>query len=237
MNPILHELEAKQWIWTAASQKQGSLQLERLTTGFEALDEALSGGFPKSGMIHIDCRLGCGELRLMLSVLQQRESFEHESQNTKLRVFIAPPFMLNAEFLLSENISLEHLLVISPANQEEALWGAEQCAKSGVCEAVFLWQNSLTQSQIRKLELAALHGDCHCFWFDNSQGLTSNLPLSLSLSLMRQNESIQVKVNKQKVGWAKPAVSVKVPFKCRLGSPFKREKQNINNIVHINAAP
>lgn len=237
MNPILHELEAKQWIWTAASEKQTSLQASRLPTGFEALDKALSGGFPKAGMIHVDSHLGCGELRLMLSVLQQRDFVRHEAQNTKLRVFIAPPFSLNAEFLLSENIALEHLLVISPVNQEEALWSAEQCAKSGVCEAIFLWQHSLGQTQIRKLELAALHGDCHCFWFDNSQRSTSNLPLSLSLSLLRQNECIQVKVNKQKVGWAKPAVSVKVPFRCRINSPFKHKRRAINNVVQINAIP
>jgi cell division inhibitor SulA len=237
MNPILHELEAKQWIWTAASENQTSSQSNRITTGYEALDEALSGGFPESGMIHVNSHLGCGELRLMLSVLQQRTRTEGEFQCDSLTVFIAPPFMLNAEFLLNENVALEHLLVISPADQQEALWSAEQCAKSGVCDAIFLWRSNLTQTQIRKLELAALHGNCHCFWFDNSQSLTSNLPLSLSLSLIRENESIQVKVNKQKVGWAKPAVSVKVPFKCRVGSVFQSERRTINNVVQFNAAP
>ncbi|MFC4700720.1 translesion DNA synthesis-associated protein ImuA [Glaciecola siphonariae] len=231
MNPILHELENKQWIWTAARAKQASAQNTRLKTGYQALDSALSGGFPSAGMIHINSHLGCGELRLMLDVLQ-RQSKAHTD---KLWVFIAPPFELNAEFLLSENISLSQLLIVRPDTHEEALWSAEQCAKSGACEGVFLWQNSLQHTQIRKLELAALHGQCHCFWFDNSAQQTSNLPLSLSLSLQRKNDELQVKINKQKVGWAKPAIKIKLPFKCRTGSAFRSKPSQTDNVIHIRA--
>lgn len=231
MNPILHELESKQWIWTAAKAKQTSAQSTRLETGYEALDKALSGGFPSAGMIHINSYLGCGELRLMLEVLQQKISRTHD----KLWVFIAPPFQLNAEFLLSENISLEQLVVIYPDTDDEALWSAEQCAKSGVCEGIFIWQKKLLHTQIRKLELATLHGASHCFWFDNSEHTTSNLPLSLSLSLRRENEQLQVKINKQKVGWAKPSVSIKLPFKCRTGPAFRPKPMPMGSVINIHA--
>ncbi|MBT1451916.1 translesion DNA synthesis-associated protein ImuA [Glaciecola sp. XM2] len=236
MNPILHELKAKQWIWNA-SNSQGKGHSKRLTTGYEALDSVLSGGFPSAGMIHINSYLGCGELRLILSILRQMPQHEVAQANNKLRVFIAPPFQLNAEFLLDEKIALEHLLVIKPATQEEALWSAEQCAKSGVCEAVFLWQNQLKHTQIRKLELAALHGQCHCFWFDNNRQCMSNLPLTLSLLLSRENEQMQIKVNKQKVGWAKPAINIKLPFKSRTQLRFKEARKAVNNIVQLRATP
>jgi len=229
MNPILHELETKQWIWSAAKTEQMATQKARLETGYGALDQALSGGFPSAGMIHISSYLGCGELRLMLDVLQKQS----KEANDKLWIFIAPPFQLNAEFLLSENIRLEQLLVIHPGSDDEALWSTEQCAKSGACEGVFIWQKNLSHMQIRKLELAALHGQSHCFWFDNSEHLGTNLPLSLSLSLKRENEALLVKINKQKVGWAKPSVRVKLPFKCRTGPAFRAKPKAMGQVVNI----
>lgn len=231
MNPILQELENKQWIWTAAKVKQASVQNTRLETGYDLLDKALSGGFPSAGMIHISSHLGCGELRLMLEVLQQPSSKDDD----KLWVFIAPPFQLNAEFLLSENIRLEQLVLIDPDSHEEALWSAEQCAKSGVCKGVFLWQKKLSHAQIRKLELAALHGASHCFWFDNSEQTMANLPLSLSLSLKRDNDQLKVKINKQKIGWAKPAVKIKLPFTCRTGPALRSKPKPTTKVVNIHA--
>ncbi|WP_395339069.1 translesion DNA synthesis-associated protein ImuA [Ningiella sp. W23] len=240
MNPILHELESKQWVWTAKSTAQTQQASTGLNTGFDELDNALSGGFPASGMVHISSQLGCGELRLMLSVLKQQrdnnnrnKTREKSHADSKLWVFIAPPFMLNAEFFLSENIDLSRLIVINPETPEEALWSAEQCAKSGACASVFLWQQSLQHTQIRKLELASLHGQCQCFWFDNSQRALQNLPLSLSLSLKREDEQLHIKINKQKIGWAKPAVKVKVPFKCRTRAHFKNPQKPFGKVVSI----
>lgn len=231
MNPILHELETKQWIWSAATTKHKEAQKTRLETGYSALDQALLGGFPSAGMIHVSSHLGCGELRLMLEVLQKRTS----KTGDKLWVFIAPPFQLNAEFLLSENIRLEQLVLVQPDSDEEALWSAEQCAKSGVCEGVFIWQKKMLHMHIRKLELAALYGQSHCFWFDNSEHVGSNLPLSLSLSLTRENDALFVKINKQKVGWAQPSVRVKMPFQCRTRPAFRAKPKAMSKVVKLHA--
>nr|WP_136252803.1 recombinase A [Ningiella ruwaisensis] len=248
MNPILHELQNKQWVWTAAQSRCSSADSSRVKTGFKHLDKALSGGFPAAGMVHIHSHLGCGELRLMLAALQaqtMRQIKENETQtaseknaasNDKLWVFIAPPFVINAEFLLAHNINLNQVILIQPDTYEEVLWSAEQCAKSGACASVFIWQNTLKHQQVRRLELASLQGQCHCFWFDNSQQQKSNLPLSLSLSLTREDSDIlQVKINKQKVGWAKAPVKVKVPFVCRTGKLFTQKQTPLagKNIVHL----
>jgi cell division inhibitor SulA len=229
MNPILHDLENKQWIWTAAQTPQASVENTRLKTGYKALDNALSGGFPKAGMIHVSSHLGCGELRLMLNILREQAG----AQSNKMWAFIAPPFALNAEFLLAENIPLEHLVLIQADSTKDALWSAEQCAKSGICEGVFLWQQDLTHAQIRKLELAALHGASHCFWFDTSSHKRANLPLTLSLSLQREDEQLKVRINKQKVGWPKPAVTIKLAFKSKTGRIFRPKPHNSDNVVHL----
>jgi cell division inhibitor SulA len=228
MKSLLHDLQKKQLVWTAADLDQHK---ERVATGYKQLDEALNGGFPQSGLIHITSTMGCGELRLVIPAIVSRQ---HES---RLYAFIAPPHLLNAEFLIAEGIQLEQVLLIQAGTSEQALWSAEQCAKSGACSAVFIWQPTLQQIQAKKLELAALKGDCLSFFFADAKQQADNLPVSLSLSIQRQSSKVTICVNKQKVGWPIPAFSVKVPFKAKLGSPMRyRSKPKLShNVVAFNA--
>jgi len=253
MNPILHDLQNKRWIWTATNAKQQAAKT-LLETGFESLDNVLTGGFPRAGMIHLNSLLGCGEIRFILSVLQHQHtvSIEH-----KLNIFINPPFDLNAEFLLAQKVALKQLIVVRTTQQNDALWSAEQCAKSGACRAIFLWQRKLKHTQVRKIEHAALQGDCYCIWLDSyipygqqnlpnsvksdlPRDLPRNLPLSLSLSISRQADTLTIKVNKQKVGWAQKAVKVPLPFSSRTNSSFKHHLDqalinDVNKVVSIHA--
>ncbi len=228
MKSLLHDLQKKQLVWTAADLDQHK---ERVATGYKQLDEALNGGFPQSGLIHITSVIGCGELRLVIPAIVSRQ---HEN---RLYAFIAPPHLLNAEFLIAEGIQLEQVLFIQANTPEQALWSAEQCAKSGACSAVFIWQAKLQQIQAKKLELAALKGDCLSFFFADAKQQEDNLPVSLSLSIQRQDSQLTICVNKQKVGWPIPAFSVKVPFKAKLGSPMRfRSKPKVShNVVAFNA--
>jgi cell division inhibitor SulA len=256
MNPILHDLQNKQWVWTAANAKQEQLKQKRIS-GFDALDKVLSGGFPRAGMIHLNSPLGCGELRLMLSILEQQSTQdlgfgpnnkpEHTRLNTqankqtsdhqKLRIFINPPFQLNAEFLLDHNIALEQLVVVQANTEAEALWSAEQSVKSGACDAVFIWHAQLNHTQVKKLELAATQGQSYCVWLQplsNKMQVHNNLPLSLSLSIRRYEDQLNITVNKQKVGWAQAPVKVPLPFKSRTNEVFKQHRQvQANNVVPL----
>jgi len=228
MKSLLHDLQKKQLVWTAADLDQHK---ERVATGYKQLDEALNGGFPQSGLIHITSTMGCGELRLVIPAIVSRQ------RENRLYAFIAPPHLLNAEFLIAEGVQLEQVLLIQANTSEQALWSAEQCAKSGACSAVFIWQPTLQQIQAKKLELAALKGDCLSFFFADAKQQVDNLPVSLSLSVQRQNSQVTICVNKQKVGWPIPAFSVKVPFKAKLGSPMRyRSKPKLShNVVAFNA--
>lgn len=238
MNPILHDLQNKQWVWTAANAKHQAAST-KLATGYDNLDKVLSNGFPAAGMIHLESLLGCGEMRLMLSVLQAQHSANNEH---KLYMFINPPFRLNAEFLLAQNIPLSQLVVVHTRNMEEALWSAEQSAKSGACQVVFMWQQKLKHIHVRKLEHAAQQGHCYCVWLHNSSCAVttsnneneghseqSNLPLSLSLSIRRQADTLSVKINKQKIGWAQKAVTLALPF---TGLTHYSRKQTSMNDIH-----
>mgnify|MGYP000465822944 CR=1 FL=1 len=147
MNPILHDLQNKRWIWTASNAKK-NVNEAALATGFESLDKVLSGGFPRAGMIHLQSPLGCGELRFMLSVLSGLPHQNSTTNEHKLCMFIDPPFALNAEFLLDQKISLSQIIVVRTTHHKDALWSAEQCAKSGACHAVFMWQQQLKHIQV-----------------------------------------------------------------------------------------
>ena len=249
MNPILHDLQNKQWVWTAAHAKQKTPK-QTLATGFDTLDNVLSGGFPRAGTIHVQSYLGCGEMRLILSLLSNisKDTDTGADFSHKLFVFIDPPFELNAEFLLSHfllkhKISLEQLVVLNSKNTQEALWSAEQCAKSGACHSIFLWQKALKSIQVRKLEHASVQGDAYCFWMQSileqdsqlKEVHSSNLPLSLSLSITRYEDDLQIKINKQKVGWAQNPVKIPFPFICRTNRWLKKQSQNSihNNVLSI----
>lgn len=214
MNPILHKLYQKKWVWSAANAHTQTA-VTKAPTGFIELDKELNTGFPEAGMIHIQSLLGCGELRLILNILQQQIRTEQ-----KFYFFINAPFILSAEFLMQHQISLNDVICLQ-TEHTQALWSAEQCLKSGACHAVFLWSNELKYTQIQKLEVAALHGNSHAIWFDTNIKLTNqstsrnNLPLSLSISLNRADEQLQIKINKQKRGWANKTIKVPLPFKTR----------------------
>lgn len=245
MNPILHDLQNKQWIWTATNASH-QMANTKLKTGYESLDKVLSNGFPIAGMIHIESPLGCGEMRLILSVLKQQDE---QNNSAKLYIFINPPFTLNAEFLLAQNISLSELIVVHTNNIDDALWSAEQSAKSGACYAVFMWQQTLTHIQVRKLEHASQQGNCYCIWLHNhtnsdqqtghaceNTNVQSNLPLSLSLSISRQADTLSIKVNKQKVGWAQNAVKISLPFTTAINRSRQQTRVNDNSkVVAIHA--
>lgn len=225
MHPLLHDLHKKQLVWSAG---QHHTNKAKISSGFTQVDEALQGGFPESGLIHIKSALGLGELRLVLPAVINKSK-------QQLCVFISPPFQLNTEFLLAQGLCLEQVLLIDGIASEDALWSAEQCAKSGACAGIFMWQQQLQHTQAKKLELAALKGNCLSFIFSQQQNNTATLPISLSLSLKRQKSRLLIDVNKQKVGWPMPTFSVKVPFKSRLGSPMQRARLSGNHAANVYA--
>ncbi len=228
MKSLLHDLQKKQLVWTAANLDQHK---ERVATGYKQLDEALNGGFPQSGLIHITSVMGCGEMRLVVPAIVSRQ------RENRLYAFIAPPYLLNAEFLMAQGIELEQVLFIQADTPEQAFWSAEQCAKSGACSAVCIGQTKLQQIKAKRLEQAALKGDCLRFFFADAKHQADNLPVSLSLSIQRKNSQLEICVNKQMVGWPIPACGVKVPFKAKLRSPmrYRSKPKPAHNVIAFNA--
>lgn len=116
-------------------------------------------------------------------------------------VFIQPPGKPCAEQLLSEDLNLDNILIVSPKHTNDALWAAEKCLKSGACSHVLLWQKNLSIHHIRRLQIASEQGECLQFIFKGNASNTLSLPVSLSMTLQPHITGLEVEITKRKGGW------------------------------------
>lgn len=193
MNSIINDLKNKQLIW----QADHKLPMASCnSTGFTELDHELQGGFPEQGVIDIDSPMGIGELRLLLPNLLTRQQ-----ASERLLVFIAPPSQVNSEMLLEFGFKLEQILIIQPNTQQQALWSAEQCAKSGCCDSILLWHQDLEIHQVKRLQLAAQQGDTLHIMVRQNKQVSLSLPVTLGMKLRAHPQGLKVQVTKCKGGW------------------------------------
>ncbi len=168
----------------------------RIPCGYPELDKVLSGGWPKQGLFEFKTPVGIGEIRLVLPYLQHKQSLG-------LLVFIGSPTLLNAEFLLANDIDLNRVLVLPIYEPEQALWAAEQCLKSGCCSTVMLWLNQLSVKQARRLLLASEQGESTvCLYRAVQTASQFSIPSTLSMSLKASDLGLSLKVDKQRGGQA-----------------------------------
>ncbi|GEA13560.1 translesion DNA synthesis-associated protein ImuA [Alteromonas sp. KUL49] len=181
--------------------KQQPADNARLSFGIPALDNALNGGVPAAGVIRIASATGIGELSLFSELLTRQKS-------QKLCVFIKPPAQLQADWLLAQGYELDKIHVVTPSCDNDALWAAEQCLKSTACHCVYLWQNTLSYKQARRLQVAATQSDTLCILFTPEQQSTP-LPINVDLSLSMKDSLLNISIRKQRHGW--PVNNVKFP--------------------------
>lgn len=208
MNDLIEQLTQRQLLWQARTGKTGA---QLAPSGYEQFDQQLNGGLPKQGVVSIQSQLGLGELRFLLNTLKALQAKQKEhSKQSRLLVFIQPPGQLCAEFFHHQGFALHEILVLYPKRKNEALWAAEQCLKSGACNAVLLWQQALQMHQVKRLQIACETGQCLHFLLSNSQkkSAEASLPVSLSMRLSSSDKGVKVAVDKRKGGWPLPEFEV-----------------------------
>lgn len=178
----------------------------RIKSGFNALDKALSGGFPPQGVVEIKTPMGIGELRLMLPYIKAKQS-------DGLIIFVAPPAMLDAEFLVANKIDLKRVLIVEEYDPEKALWVAEQCLRSGSCSAVLLWHKTVSVKQSRRLLLASEQGRSCLLLYriaesNQARSRGFSIPSHVSMTLTAAPEGIAVAIDKQRGGRGFANISV-----------------------------
>jgi len=202
MNEIIELLQRKNLVWHAKEEKPIS---DVTPSGYADLDDKLQGGLPKIGVVEVSTLIGIGELRLLLpSIIKQAQK--------KLTVFIHPPSFINAEYMHKQGFNLNNILIIFPNSAKEALWATEQCLKSGTCNAVLLWCQSLEVHQVRRLQVAAETGYCVNFILKGEQANTLSLPVPLSMQLSPHPWGINVRIPKRRGGFPLSEFTVDMSF-------------------------
>lgn len=190
MLSALEQLKNKQLIWRGGEQ----LPLgDAFTSGYQALDDKLSGGLPSNSVIELKTENGIGELRLLMpSICAQ--------QAQGLVVLITPPAQINAEFLQIEGLNLEQVLLLEITETKDALWCAEQSLKSGCCSTVILWHQQIEIHQARRLNLAAEKGHARLVLIRQSATSFFALPVALSMTLSPHRQGIKASIDKRRAG-------------------------------------
>lgn len=193
------ELKASGQIWSVHEQSPvGTL----LSTGFAELDQVLAGGFPAHTVVELHSPMGIGELRLLLPCITRPEAC------SQLLALINPPLLIGSQMLQAAGIAPEQVLLLQPANTQDALWAAEQCLKSGCCGSVILWQPFLSIAQLKRLQLCAQDGQASLFIFRGQRQSQCSLPVALSLQLSPALQGVKVQVLKRRGGWPMAPVLV-----------------------------
>lgn len=167
-----------------------------LPSGNPELDRRLGGGWPLRALSEILLdRHGIGELRLLLPALA-------ELSRTRWLAWVAPPHIPYAPALAAAGIDLAHLLWIQPQNPADGLWAAEQALRSGVCGAVLHWPDAVNTRQLRRLQLAAEHGEAAAILFRPRREAQQASPAALRIELEPQpGGHLTVHVRKRRGGW------------------------------------
>ena len=209
MSP-LQELFQRSAVWRIGDRPPP--RTDGLATGFAALDRELpDGGWPRGALTELLCdHTGIGELSLMLPALA-RLTDEGET---------APPHMPYAPRLSADGARPQRLLLVQPAKTAVALWAAERIMRDGACAMAVLWLSGpVDYASLRRLQLAAAHGNCTGFVYRPRAAARTASPAPLRLELNPVQGRLAVNLLKRR-GFATSQLSAqKVPAQ-KLSVPY-----------------
>lgn len=174
----LQELFQRSAVWRIGDRPPP--RADGLTTGFASLDRELpDGGWPRGALTELLCdHTGIGELALMLPALA-RLTGEGETV-----AWVAPPHMPYAPRLTADGVETQRLLLVQPEKPAVALWAAERILRDGACAMAVLWLGAqVDYAALRRLQLAAAHGNCAGFVYRPRAAARTASPAALRLEL------------------------------------------------------
>jgi len=172
--------------------KQVSHQLHTLGTGHAKLDKALPGnGWPLGAVTElVNDTAGCGELSLLLPVLARL------SQENHWITMIDPPWVPYPPALYGRGLALEKLLLIHTRSRSESLWACEQVVRGIPGGALLAWPDTLSFSELRRLQLAAKSTQKTVFLFRRANTANTSSPAVLRLQLTADDGDLYIRVLK-----------------------------------------
>ena len=183
-------------VWKGAGQQS---TVASHPTGHAQLDAQLpGGGWPESSISEILLSApGSGELQLLWPTL---------ARLTRARervVLVAPPLVPYAHAWLQAGVDL-HWLTVIQAQEQQALWAAEQCLRSGSCGAVVCWPRRIDDRGLRRLQLAATTGQTLGFACRSLYEAANPSPAALRLAVDAWPRQVRVLKSRGALPAARP---------------------------------
>jgi cell division inhibitor SulA/protein ImuA len=187
----------------------------RIATAFNALDQALEGGWPTPALIEVLTDVyGIGELQLLLPLLRQ---LTHAGPQPSLIVWLNPPHVPNGVALAQQRVDARQWVAAELA-QRDLLWSCEQALRSQACSAVLAWITSPSPAAFRRLKLAAMSADRVGIVFRRLSDARQPSPASLRLVLRPQGDQLSIEIIKNE-GRMPRQVVIDVRAAANEGSP------------------
>jgi cell division inhibitor SulA len=168
-DPDLESLLLRSQLWRGDRRAEVAVPSE--PTGHASLDALLpGGGWPRAALTELLVRTaGIGELSLLAPMLARLSR-----QDTWIAL-VAPPHLPYAPALAAAGVALSRLLLIEAEQGADRLWAMEQALASGACSAVIGWPAFVHERGLRRLQLAAEHGQALGIFFSSGQATSSSL--------------------------------------------------------------
>ena len=205
MNEALQEVLDDPRVWRAGRR---DLRWPTLSSGYPQLDAWLpDGGWPAGRLTEVAVeRWGSGELALFMPLLARLCGTGENAGEGKGAgparaagwiAWIAPPFLPYAPALAAAGVDPARLLLVRPADDEAALWAAEQALRSGSCRLVLAWAERARPACLRRLQLAAEAGRAPLVLFRPPAALARPSTAALRLSLSAGEGGAHLRLLKQ----------------------------------------
>lgn len=185
--PSLEGLISQRRVWRG--QSSATTSAFEQPTGWPALDAVLPvHGWPDAALSELLLPAdGIGELQLLWPTLA-RLSQPKEA----VVALIAPPYHPYPPAWHAAGVRLGALQVIRTKTPRDALWAAEQCLRSGACNAVLCWPQQADDRALRRLQVAAETGQALGFAFRPTKAAVNPSPAALRIALDASPRQLRV---------------------------------------------
>lgn len=158
-------------------------------TGWPSLDAVLpTGGWPDAALSELLLPAdGIGELQLLWPTLARLSQ-----PKDGVIALIAPPYRPYPPAWHAMGVRLGALQVIRTKTPRDALWAAEQCLRSGACNAVLCWPQQADDRALRRLQVAAETGQALGFAFRPLKVAVNPSPAALRIALDASPRQLRV---------------------------------------------
>lgn len=183
----LDGLISQRRVWRG--QPAATLPVARQSTGWPELDAVLPAqGWPDAALSELLLTTdGIGELQLLWPTLARLSQ-----PKDGVIALVAPPYLPYPPAWHAAGVRLGAMQVIRTKTPRDALWAAEQCLRSGACDAVLCWPQQADDRALRRLQVAAETGQALGFSFRPMKAATNPSPAALRIALDASPRQLRV---------------------------------------------